>query len=242
MGFAGVAIASLAAGAIASVAGFGIGSILTPVFNTHVDMRLAVAAVSIPHVAATAVRFWRMRRATDRGVLKSFGLMSAAGGLTGALLQRYASSPVLIIVFATLLVFVGVAGLTGLSERMRFGRRAGWIAGAVSGLLGGLVGNQGGIRSASLLGYDLSPAAFVATATAIGLIVDAARMPVYVATEAERLAQLGPAIIVATAGTVAGTLAGERVLKRIPPRLFRKLVALLVLALGFYMFSRVAIL
>jgi len=242
VGFAGVAIASLAAGAIASVAGFGIGSILTPVFNTHVDMRLAVAAVSIPHVAATAVRFWRMRRATDRGVLKSFGLMSAAGGLIGALLQQYASSPVLIIVFATLLVSVGVAGLTGLSERMRFGRRAGWIAGAVSGLLGGLVGNQGGIRSASLLGYDLSPAAFVATATAIGLIVDAARMPVYVATEAERLAQLGPAIIVATAGTVAGTLAGERVLKRIPPRLFRKLVALLVLALGFYMFSRVAIL
>ena len=214
---------------------------LTPVFNTHVDMRLAVAAVSIPHVAATAVRFWRMRRATDRGVLKSFGLMSAAGGLTGALLQQYASSPVLIIVFATLLVFVGVAGFTGLSERMRFGRRAGWIAGAVSGLLGGLVGNQGGIRSASLLGYDLSPAAFVATATAIGLIVDAARMPVYVATEADRLV-LGPAIIVATAGTVAGTLAGERVLKRIPPRLFRKLVALLVLALGFYMFSRVAIL
>jgi uncharacterized membrane protein YfcA len=242
VGFAGVAIASLAAGAIASVAGFGIGSILTPVFNTHVDMRLAVAAVSIPHVAATAVRFWRMRRATDRGVLKSFGLMSAAGGLTGALLQQYASSPVLIIVFATLLVFVGVAGLTGLSERIRFGRRAGWIAGAVSGLLGGLVGNQGGIRSASLLGYDLSPAAFVATATAIGLIVDAARMPVYVATEAHRLVQHGPAIIVATAGTVAGTLAGERVLKRIPPRLFRKLVALLVLALGFYMFSRVAIL
>jgi uncharacterized protein len=243
MGFATlVAIASLVAGAIASVAGFGIGSILTPVFNTRVDMRLAVAAVSIPHVAATAVRFWRMRRATDRGVLKSFGLMSAAGGLTGALLQQYASSPVLIIVFATLLVFVGVAGLTGLSERMRFGRRAGWIAGAVSGLLGGLVGNQGGIRSAALLGYDLLPAAFVATATAIGLIVDAARMPVYVANEARRLVQLGPAIIVATAGTVAGTLAGERVLKRIPPRLFRKLVALLVLALGFYMFSRVAIL
>jgi len=233
-----IAVASVAAGAIASVAGFGIGSILTPLFNTHVDMRLAVAAVSIPHVVATAVRFWRMRRDTSCRVLKTFGVMSAAGGLTGAVLQRYATSPFLIVVFAALLVFVGLAGLTGVSDRLRFGRTTGWIAGAASGLLGGLVGNQGGVRSAALLGYDLSPAAFVATATAIGLIVDAARMPVYVVTDGRRLMQLAPTIIVATAGVVAGTIAGERILKRIPPRLFRRLVALLVLALGVYMFSR----
>ena len=233
-----VAIASIVAGGIASVAGFGIGSILTPVFNTHVDMRLAVAAVSIPHVVATAVRFWRMRRDTSRRVLKTFGVMSAAGGLTGAVLQRHATSPLLMVVFAALLVFVGLAGLTGVSDRLRFGRTTGWIAGAASGLLGGLVGNQGGVRSAALLGYDLSPAAFVATATAIGLIVDAARMPVYVVTDGRRLVELAPAIIVATAGVVAGTIVGERILKRIPPRLFRRLVALLVLALGVYMFSR----
>ena len=48
-----LAAASIAAGAIASVAGFGIGSILTPVFALRVDMPLAVAAVAIPHLAAT---------------------------------------------------------------------------------------------------------------------------------------------------------------------------------------------
>jgi len=234
-----VALASVAAGAIASVSGFGIGSLLTPVFNARVEMRLAVAAVSIPHFVATAMRFWRMRADVDRRVLKSFGAMSAAGGLTGAVLQQYAASPVLRIVFGCLLIFVGIANLTGLSARMRFGRTAGWIAGTLSGLLGGLVGNQGGIRSGALLGYDLSPAAFVATATAIGVIVDAARMPVYLVMEGTRLAQLAPVIIVATAGTSAGTLAGERILKRIPPRTFRTVVALLVLALGAYMFSRV---
>ena len=36
-----------------------------------------------------------------------------------------------------------------------------WLAGALSGLLGGLVGNQGGIRSAALLGFNLSKANFV---------------------------------------------------------------------------------
>src|SRR5262245_29911260 len=203
-------------------------------------MRLAVAAVSIPHLVATAVRFWRMRRDTDWSVLKTFGLMSAAGGLTGALLQHVATSPALMFLFAGVLMFVGVAGLTGLSQRLRFGRVAGWFAGAASGLLGGLVGNQGGIRSAALLGYELSPAAFVATATAIGLIVDFARMPVYVANDGHRLAGMAPAIALATGATVAGTFAGERILTLIPAPIFRKLVALLVLALGIYMFLRAA--
>jgi uncharacterized protein len=231
--------AALLAGAIASVAGFGIGSLLTPVFNLRYDMRLAVAAVSIPHLVATSLRLWIMRRDVDRRVLKSFGLMSAAGGLTGALLQRHASGRGLTLVFAVLLAFAGLAGLTGFSERMRLGRTAGWIAGVISGALGGLVGNQGGIRSAALLGYDLSPAAFVSTATAAGLIVDAARMPVYVYIEHSRMLQEWPIIALATAGVVVGTLGGGRVLKRIPPQLFRKVVGLLVLLLGLYMFSRV---
>ena len=41
--------ASLAAGAIAAISGFGIGSVLTPVVSLHVDTKLAVAVVSIPH-------------------------------------------------------------------------------------------------------------------------------------------------------------------------------------------------
>ena len=233
-----VAVASTIAGAIAAVSGFGIGSILTPVLQRHYDIKLAVAAVSVPHVIATAVRLWRLRGDVDPTVLKSFGLMSAAGGLAGAVLQRYAAAPGLTLVFATLLIFVGVLQLTGLSERMRFGKRTGWVAGVLSGALGGLVGNQGGIRSAALLGYDLSPARFVATATAAGLIVDAARMPVYVITEHTRLIALTPLMAIASAGAVIGTLAGARLLKKIPPPLFRTIVGGLVVMLGVYMFFR----
>jgi uncharacterized membrane protein YfcA len=234
------AAASLLAGAIGAVAGFGIGSVLTPVLELRHDMRLAVAAVSIPHVIATAVRFWRLRHDVDRRVLKSFGLMSAAGGLTGALLQRYATAPGLTVVFAVLLIFAGIAGLTGFSERMRLGRKTGWIAGMLSGALGGLVGNQGGIRSAALLGYDLSPARFVATATAAALIVDGARLPVYVATEGARLAQNVDVLVVTSVCAVIGTIAGGDVLKKMPAAVFKKVVGVLLVILGLYMFSRAA--
>jgi hypothetical protein len=54
---------------------------------------------------------------------------------------------------------------------MRFRGWVAWIAGAMSGFLCGLVGNQGGCGSAALLGFDLSKQSFVATATAVTLVV-----------------------------------------------------------------------
>ena len=232
-----LAVASVAAGAIASVAGFGIGSLLTPVFALRVDMKLAVAAVAIPHLVATALRLTMMRQHVDWRLVRTFGVTSAAGGLTGALLQQRLRGPGLVTVFGGLLVFAGLTGLTGVMERVRLGRTSAWVAGLLSGVFGGLVGNQGGIRSAALLGFDVRPTSFVASATAAALMVDLARMPVYVALEADRLAGLAGLIALAAAGAVGGTIGGERVLRRIPPPIFKKLVSALVLALGIYMLT-----
>ena len=239
MGFAVViAIASAVAGAIAAVAGFGIGSILTPLMALRVDTKTAVAAVSVPHLIGTALRFWRLRSYVDRSILWSFGVTSAAGGLIGALLHNFADSPVLSAILGGLLVFAGVSGLTGFSAKMHFGRKAAYMAGAVSGALGGLVGNQGGIRSAAMLGFHVPKESFVATATAIALMVDAARMPVYFADNKAHFGGLGVAVAIASAGVVAGTLGGEKILRRLPEPLFRRLVSLLILSLGLFVLLR----
>ena len=227
-----VIAAGIAAGGIASVAGFGIGSLLTPLLLTQVPARVAVAAVAIPHVVGTAARFWLLRGQIDRRLLVTFGLTSAAGGLTGALLQARTSSAGLTIVFGALLLFVATSELTGLSKRMRLRGPAAWIAGALSGLLGGLVGNQGGIRSAAMLGVDVPRQAFVGTATAVALIVDGARLPVYLATTGRELFEMWPAIAAATVGVVCGTLFGHRILIRIPEEQFRPIVAMLLAILG----------
>lgn len=230
-----VAAAGIVAGAIASVAGFGIGSVLTPLLTVPVGAKLAVAAVSIPHVVGTAIRFWMLRGHVDRRIFIWFGVTSAAGGLAGALLHAYASNRGLAVVFGCLLLFVGVSELTGFMNNVRFGRRAAWVAGALSGVFGGLVGNQGGIRTAALLAFDTRKETFVATATAIGLIVDGARMPVYIAADGFGLIRVWPLIALSTAGVIAGTLAGTRFLRQVPERHFRAMVAVLLLALGTWM-------
>jgi uncharacterized membrane protein YfcA len=232
-----LAIAAVA-GALAAVTGFGIGSLLTPLLTMEMDTRLAVAAVSIPHVAGTALRFWLLSGKVDRNVLLRFGLTSAAGGLTGAMLQGYASNRWLMFIFAALLLFAAASELTGLARRMRFKGHVAWIAGALSGLLGGLVGNQGGLRSAALLGFGLSKESFVATATAVGLLVDGARMPVYLATHHRALWSMWLPILIATIGVTLGTLLGSRVLARIPEIWFHRVLAAVLAALGISMLVR----
>jgi uncharacterized membrane protein YfcA len=228
----GLGLLAVLGGAVAAVAGFGIGSLLTPALSIAVGTKVAVAVVALPHVAATAFRLWALRDAIDRSVLLRFGLASAVGGLVGALLHAVFSSPLLSVLLGVLLVFAGLSEWTGAARRLRFPGPWAIVAGALSGVFGGLVGNQGGIRSAALLRFDLAPTTLVATATASALLVDAARLPVYLVTAGPDIAGAGPTIVLLTIGVLVGTVAGAPVLRRLPQETFRRLVAGLLIALG----------
>ena len=193
---------------------------MTPAIAATSGTKLAVAAVSIPHIIGTSIRFWRFRRDVDWTIVRSFGFTSAAGGLTGALLNTWATSRALEIVFGSLLVLAGVSQVTGYMKRWRLRGTLAWLGGALSGFFGGLVGNQGGIRTAAMLGFDVDKRRFVATTTAVALLIDLARVPVYLAVETATRAR-GPTIALAAIGVVLGTLFGERLLARVPEQRFR---------------------
>ena len=235
-----VALVGLLAGATASVAGFGIGSLLTPLLAVRLGMPAAVAVVAIPHAAATCLRAWRLRGAVDWPLFRRFGLASAAGGLAGALLFAQLGSNALEDVLGALLVLTAVSVLTGWAERVRLPGWASLVLGAVSGFFGGIVGNQGGLRAGALLGLGLSPAAFVATSTLTGVAVDLVRTPIYVAREADALGMAWPVVLAATTGAVVGTLIGERALFGLSSAAFRRTVATLVGMLGLWLLAAAA--
>lgn len=227
-------IVSLLAGGIASISGFGIGSLVTPLLAMKTGTGIAVAGVSIAHFLGTALRFWMWRKYINRKVLLAFGITSAAAGLVGALFHNVFQNVVLTIIFGCLLVFAGFSGLTGLSEKLRLNGPAAWIAGALSGIFGGLVGNQGGIRSAAMLGFELKQMEFVATATGIALAVDLARMPVYLISQPSEIISIWPWIVVSGLGVMVGTFTGGAVLRKIPEAVFKKVVSGIILLIGIF--------
>jgi uncharacterized membrane protein YfcA len=220
------------AGAIAAVSGFGIGSLLTPLLMLSLPPAHAVAVAAIPHAVATTIRFMSLRGQIHWPTFRQFGLASAVGGLLGAVLQPRLASPALTLLLAVLLV---LAGLTELLRRpVPLPRTPLWrgLGGLLSGMFGGLVGNQGGIRAAALLGFRLEARPLVATATAAALVVDLARVPVYLLGAGSVLAANAHLWLIASAGVTIGTLLGVPLLGRIPAPVYRRLVGGLLLLLG----------
>src|SRR5258708_27287426 len=149
--YAAGAIVAFLAGAIASVTGFGIGSILSPFLGITIGIKLAVAAVTMPHLCGTLFRFWTLRQKLDKEVLGTFGVMSAVGAIAGALLHVYTQSPALKILLAALLISAGVMGVAGLSGPLLLAPRDARAPRGGSGRLGGRNGHPGGGRPPPLL-------------------------------------------------------------------------------------------
>jgi uncharacterized membrane protein YfcA len=222
----------VAAGAIAAVSGFGLGSILTPLLMLSFPAPSAVALVAVPHAVATTVRWWRLRADVDPATFRQFGIASAMGGLAGAALQPFLGGIALSLLLGLLLVLAGGSELA--KRRLPLPATPFWrlAGGALSGAFGGLVGNQGGIRAAALLGFRLAPRALVATATASALFVDAARVPIYMVTSGPALAANVKIWLAATAGAVIGTFVGVPILGRIAEPTYRQIIGGLLILLG----------
>lgn len=232
-----ILIGGILSGATAAISGFGIGSLLTPLLAARYGMPLAVAAVSIPHAIATAVRCWRLRSHIDWSVMRSFGVLSAVGGLTGALLYSRFDAVMLTRILGALLIATGIAAVTEWVKRIHAHGAGANLLGLTSGFFGGIAGNQGGLRSGALMAFRLSPVALVATATATGLAVDAARLPVYLWTTGSKLVALGTPILTATIGVLIGTFIGERLLMGLSARAFRLVVGTFIGLLGVWLLA-----
>jgi uncharacterized membrane protein YfcA len=86
-----------------------------------------------------------------------------------------------------------------------------------------------------MLGFDVPKESFVATSAAIALVVDGARLPVYVATQWSDIPRLWPILVALTIAVVVGTLLGTRLLGRLQQTTFRRIIGALLVVLGLYM-------
>jgi uncharacterized protein len=226
---------AILAGAIAAVSGFGIGSLLTPLLVLSMPTAEAVAVVAIPHFIATALRLAGLRRGIHWPTFRQFGIASAIGGLIGAAIQAWLRSPQLSMVLGILLISAGSSELA--QRRLPLPTTRFWrlLGGALSGLFGGMVGNQGGIRAAALLGFNLSARELVATSTASAILVDAARVPIYLLTSGSAIIAAKGIVVIATIGVIIGTLVGVPALGRIPPSGYRRMLGTLLVLLGLWL-------
>ena len=215
--------------------GFGIGTVLTPTFTLFYDVKTAVFLVSIVHLANNLLKFGLFAKHVDRKILWRFGAVSILGAVAGSLLQGMLAGPAVRIALALFLIISGAGEFLPKNFSFRIPRRADILGGFFSGFMGGMIGNQGAIRSAYLLKYNLGKESFIATATVIAIVIDLSRIPVYLLEHSEQFEQMGEQLLLLIGVAFAGTLLGKQLLRSISLEKFRAIVSVFIMLFGIYL-------
>jgi len=249
-----ICLAALIASGLTFFSGFGLGTILTPVFLLFFPVDLAIALTAVVHLLNNLFKMALVGKHMDIRVVLRFGipaiLTAYLGARTLVLLagmpdlfsywigNRLVSVTPVKLTIALLLLMFALAEVLPAARRIQFGKV--WLipGGLLSGFFGGLSGVQGAVRSAFLIKAGLTKETYIATGTAIACVIDVSRLLVYAPKIIEtNLSDYLHLLIPATLAAMAGAMIGNVLLKKITLRFVQMVVAgmlfLIALALGF---------
>ncbi len=247
-----IAIISLVAFMVAILtffSGFGLGTILTPVFMIFFPVELAIALTGVVHFFNNIFKLFLVGRNADKEVLLRFGIPAVVAAIIGSWIllnitdlqplfaydafgKHFEVYPVKFIISILLIIFACM-DLIPYFNTLQFGKDKLPIGGALSGFFGGLSGNQGALRSAFLIKAGLSKEAFIGTAVVVSTFVDFTRLSIY-ATKFTKsgLTDNLTLVICATLAAIAGAYLGNKLLKKVTSRFLQVTIAIMLIIIS----------
>lgn len=214
--------------------GFGLNTILVPLFMLYWDAPSAVFLASIVHLCNNILKVSLTARSINWPLFKNFGIPAILFAFIGAFLLNQISretSTYLEPIFGAILMLFALLEFFNWKLPMQ-GAWAMRIGGGLSGFFGGFSGHQGALRALFLSKIKMEPIVFVATTAVISLLVDLTRIGVY--TSDQRHMNFYPSwlIFLVIPAALAGTLVGRKYIQKIKHALFSKLIGLGLFAMG----------
>jgi uncharacterized membrane protein YfcA len=230
--------------------GFGLGTILLPVFALFFPIELAVALTGVVHFFNNVFKLFLVGKNANKAVLLNFGIPAVIASIIGAYvlvnitdikpLYTYTfltgtfEITVVKLVIAILLITFAIIELTPVFNAFKFEKKHMALGGALSGFFGGLSGHQGALRSAFLINSGLTKETFIGTTVVISSVVDFSRLSVYATRFFESgLNENKLLILCATLSAIVGAIIGNQLLKKITLKFIQKLIAFLLILISF---------
>ena len=226
--------------------GFGVGTILTPVFVVFFPIEIAIAMTAIVHFLNNLFKFGLTYKDINKSVLFRFGLPAIPFALLGAWLLVSLSTQntqlakftflsincevyLIQLIVGLLMLFFAIAELFPTFKKDTIKNKYLVIGGSISGFFGGLTGHQGALRTMFLIKSGLSKEAFIATGIAIACFVDVSRLAIYFGKVNQINIKENIGIITtATLCAFVGAYFGKKLLKKITINTIQYMVSLLI--------------
>lgn len=244
-----VGIAAFGASGLTLYSGFGLGTLLLPVFAVFFPIELAVSLTAVVHLANNLFKLVLLGKYADRRIMIRFGIPAIFAAFLGAwCLGLFADGKLITsyIIFGTvaevtlikllmsgLMMFFVFAEIFSSFKNLSFEEKYLPLGGAVSGFFGGLSGHQGAFRSVFLLKCGLSKESYIGTGVVIACFVDIARLAIYSTRFTAGLSgEYVPFAATATFCAFAGAWLGNRFIKKTTIQSLQILVSALMLLIA----------
>jgi len=214
-----------------TMVGFGSSTLLLPIAVLFFDFTTALVLVGFFHLFGNLSRAGLFRRGLDRGLLLKFGLPGVGFSLIGALLVSVINQDTLKGLLGLFLVFYAVEQVTGRRIQLKMNLVGLVLGGGLSGFLAGLIGAGGALRATFLTAFGLPKEKYLATAAAVAIGVDLARIPAYL-QQGFLGASLYWYLPVLFVLAILGAFIGRQIVVRMPTRLFRLAVLTAIALIG----------
>lgn len=241
-----ICIAAFFSAILTFFSGFGLGTILTPVFAIFFPIDIAIALTGVVHFFNNLFKVVLIGKNSDKTVLVRFGIPAILASFAGAwLLVRITEMPVLFqhqlfsqeyeitpvkLIIAVLLVTFAILEIAPAVQRIQFDKNKLPVGGLLSGFFGGLTGIQGAIRSAFLIRSGLTKEAYIATGVVIACFIDFTRLAVYATRFSSANLQDNLSLVfAATVSAIAGAYLGNKLLRKITLRFIQITVAVMLI-------------
>lgn len=238
-----VVLSAFLISALTLFSGFGLGTMLMPVFAVFFPLETAIAVTAVVHLLNNLFKLALLRKYLNLKAALKFGLPAIPAAILGAYAltwlsginpvfsysmagQNFEVTPVKLVISILILSF---ALLEFLPERgiFSFDQKYMPLGGILSGFFGGLSGHQGAFRSAFLIRSGLSKEEFISTGVIVAILVDVPRLSVYLSQMS--LFQTNMAILItAVAAAFSGSFIATNFMKKIQMRSIRIIVAVLL--------------
>lgn len=244
-----ICIAAFATAILTFFSGFGLGTILTPIFMIFFPVEVAIALTGVVHFFNNIFKLILVGRNADKLVLIRFGIPAVIAAFIGSQLllritdleplfsyvafgRHFEVYPVKFIVSILLIIFASM-DLIPYFGKLQFGKDKLPIGGVFSGFFGGLSGNQGALRSAFLIKAGLSKEAFIGTAVVVSTFVDFTRLSVYATgLSSTGLTENLTLVISATLSAILGAFIGNKLLKKVTLKSIQTVVAVMLIIIS----------
>ncbi|MGL2963291.1 TSUP family transporter [Flavobacterium sp. RSB2_4_14] len=246
MDYVVICIVALVGSALTLFSGFGLGTLLLPVFGLFFPIEIAIVLTSIVHFLNNFFKLFLFGKKANKNVILVFGIPAILFAYVGAyslkLLttmepifqytiseQTFTVMPVKLMVGILLMLFALIEFIPKY-KNISFDKKYLPIGGILSGFFGGISGHQGALRSAFLIRANLSKEAFIATGVVIACLVDVSRLSVYFPQIIENKINLDYTLLIfATLSAFSGVYFGNKLLQKTTFKAVQNLVAIMLL-------------